>query len=88
MPTTLMDTQAAAEWLGLRPGTLRRKRCEGTGPRFVVLGGGNGSVRYRITANKDSVLRILRTHHFGDEEVDTGALWPKSMKGPQSDRAR
>lgn len=50
MPITLLDTDAAAEWLRLSPQTLRRKRCEGSGPRFVSLGSGkNSPVRYRLT---------------------------------------
>jgi predicted DNA-binding transcriptional regulator AlpA len=44
----LVDTVEAARRLGLSPYTLRRKRCEGTGPRYVKLGI-NGAIRYRVS---------------------------------------
>lgn len=33
-----MDTDAAAAWLGMGNGTLRRWRSEGRGPRWVRVG--------------------------------------------------
>jgi len=44
----LVDTEEASRLLGLSPYTLRRKRCEGTGPRYVKLGP-RGAIRYRLT---------------------------------------
>lgn len=43
----LVTTDEAAKRLGLSPYTLRRKRNEGTGPRFVRLGA-RGGIRYRL----------------------------------------
>jgi len=42
--SALLDTQAAADVLGLSPNTLSRWRWSGSGPRFVKLG---RAVRYR-----------------------------------------
>lgn len=39
----LIDTQAAAEWLGLAPSTLRNLRCKGGGPPAIKIG---RSIRY------------------------------------------
>jgi predicted DNA-binding transcriptional regulator AlpA len=47
MAANLLDTEAAATYLGLRPNTLAKARCRGDGPRFVRLGG-KGSIRYRL----------------------------------------
>jgi len=46
MPTknAFLDTQAAADHLGLKRQTLEAWRCRGGGPRFVKLG---RAVRYR-----------------------------------------
>ena len=43
----LVTTAEAAKRLGLSPYTLRRKRNDGTGPRFVKLGP-KGGIRYRL----------------------------------------
>ena len=46
MPTKMLDTKAAANYLGgLSKNTLDRWRWSGDGPRFVKLG---RAVRYRI----------------------------------------
>ena len=43
----LMNTQNVAEFLGLKPHTLEKWRCEGKGPRFIRCG---GSIRYEPEA--------------------------------------
>lgn len=48
MSHNLMDTAGEAEYLGLSPSTLAKKRLSGDGPTFVYLGGRNASVRYRL----------------------------------------
>lgn len=42
----LLDSTAAAAWLGVAPYTLRRWRCEGRGPAFVKIG---SFARYRLS---------------------------------------
>lgn len=37
-PAALIDTDAAALWLGMASTTLRRWRSEGRGPRWVRVG--------------------------------------------------
>lgn len=37
-PAALIDTDAAAAWLGMASTTLRRWRSEGRGPRWVKVG--------------------------------------------------
>jgi predicted DNA-binding transcriptional regulator AlpA len=44
-----LSTAQAASWLGVRPSTLRKWRCQGTGPRFLRLGSGRRSpAAYRM----------------------------------------
>jgi predicted DNA-binding transcriptional regulator AlpA len=50
---TVLDTRAAADFLGISPRTLEGLRVRGGGPRFVKIG---GSVRYRI-ASLEEYLR-------------------------------
>lgn len=45
--TTVLDTRAAAEFLGVSRRTLEGLRVKGGGPRFVKIG---GSVRYRLVS--------------------------------------
>ena len=48
-PPLLTSPQAAAQ-LGVQPQTLRKWRCDGTGPRFVRLGTGRRSrAAYRLS---------------------------------------
>lgn len=42
----LLDSNAAASWLGVAPYTLRRWRCEGRGPAFIKIG---PLARYRLS---------------------------------------
>lgn len=43
------DTDTVANWLGLRPSTLRTWRSTGRGPNFVRFGdGARQTVRYRL----------------------------------------
>lgn len=45
MTTAVLDTEAAAKYIGLAASTLEKKRVEGGGVPFVKLG---RSVRYRV----------------------------------------
>ena len=45
--TNLLTTPQAAEYLGLKPGTLEVWRVQGRGPKFCRLG---RAIRYRIPA--------------------------------------
>lgn len=48
-PTTLspwMDTEEAARYMGCKPGSLKRWRCEGKGPRFRVVN--RKLIRYHV----------------------------------------
>ncbi len=42
-PPSILTSPQAAAFLGITPQTLRRWRCDGTGPRFVRLGTGRRS---------------------------------------------
>ena len=39
MPKRILRTPEAAEYVGLSPSTLEKKRLTGDGPRFIRLGG-------------------------------------------------
>jgi predicted DNA-binding transcriptional regulator AlpA len=49
----VLDTRAAADFLGISPRTLEGFRVRGGGPRFVKIG---GAVRYRLES-LDEYLR-------------------------------
>jgi predicted site-specific integrase-resolvase len=46
MTRTVVQTDEAAQILGIAAGTLRKWRVYGTGPRFMKMG---KAVRYRLT---------------------------------------
>lgn len=48
--TTVLDTRAAAAFLGVSARTLEGFRVRGGGPRFVKIG---GAVRYRLASLED-----------------------------------
>jgi predicted DNA-binding transcriptional regulator AlpA len=56
--TTVLDTRAAADFLGVSPRTLEGMRVRGGGPRFVKIG---GAVRYRLASLEDYLQRQERT---------------------------
>ena len=56
MTDLLYDTQQAATFFGLAPGTLRKWRLNGRGPGFVRLG---RSVRYRKAELEDFMATRL-----------------------------
>jgi hypothetical protein len=56
LPDGRMDVNNAARYLGLAPHTLAKKRCDGTGPKFVK----RGRVFYYRT-DLDDWLRAGRT---------------------------
>jgi predicted DNA-binding transcriptional regulator AlpA len=45
LATAVLDTRAAADFLGVSARTLENFRVRGGGPRFVKIG---GAVRYRV----------------------------------------
>lgn len=48
MNSPLITEKQAAEWLSLKPSTLRRWRWSGIGPEFVRIG--QRAIRYRLAA--------------------------------------
>ena len=62
----LLNTEEAAYLLRLSPNTLRRKRCEGTGPRFVRLGSARNAVRYRPEDLEAWLVEGMSTSDFDD----------------------
>lgn len=44
-----LDTRQAAAFLGYKPNTLERWRCDGIGPKFVRVGNGpRPTIRYAL----------------------------------------
>lgn len=54
----VLDTRAAADFLGVSARTLEGFRVRGGGPRFVKIG---GSVRYRIASLEEFLRQQERT---------------------------
>lgn len=48
MNTNLLTETQAAQWLNLKPSTLRRWRWAGSGPEFIRVG--KRAIRYRMAA--------------------------------------
>jgi len=61
---TVLDTRAAADFLGVSARTLEGFRVRGGGPRFVKIG---GAVRYRVTS-----LEEYLQHQERASTADTG----------------
>lgn len=56
--TTVLDTRAAAAFLGVSARTLEGFRVRGGGPRFVKIG---GAVRYRVESLEAFLRQQERT---------------------------
>lgn len=56
--TTVLDTRAAADFLGVSARTLEGFRVRGGGPRFVKIG---GAVRYRLASLEEYLRHQERT---------------------------
>lgn len=56
----LLTRIEAAQYLGVSAGTLARWACERTGPAFVKLSSGKGSVRYPIDVLDAFIERMLK----------------------------
>ena len=54
----LVDTRKAAEILGRSAATLKRWRCEGTGPSYIEI---EGRVRYDVAVLVDYIRKNTRT---------------------------
>jgi len=54
----LVDTRRAAEILGRSPATLKRWRCEGTGPSYIEI---EGRVSYDVAVLLDYIRKNTRT---------------------------
>ena len=65
-----VSERPAAELCELSADTLRRKRRDGTGPRYCRIGGPNGLIRYRI-ADLDDWLKS-QSVASRSEEVSRG----------------
>jgi len=63
-PSSLLDTQKAADWLGLSTSTLNKLRLTGRGPAFLKLG---RRVVYRVEdlASWTEVHRHKSTSEYG-----------------------
>jgi len=61
---TFLDSDQAAEYLGLKRTTLEAWRCRGGGPRFAKLG---RAVRYRKTDLDDWIESRMRENTISDE---------------------
>jgi predicted DNA-binding transcriptional regulator AlpA len=57
-PSVVLDTRAAADFLGISPRTLEGFRVRGGGPRFVKIG---GAVRYRLASLEEYLQHQERT---------------------------
>jgi hypothetical protein len=55
---TVLDTRAAADFLGISPRTLEGLRVRGGGPRYVKI---SGSVRYRLASLEEYLRQQERT---------------------------
>jgi len=55
---TVLDTRAAADFLGVSARTLEGFRVRGGGPRFVKIG---GAVRYRLASLEEFLRQQERT---------------------------
>lgn len=55
---SLIDTRAAAAYIGLQPATLRQWRCQGTGPCYHKYGSG---IRARIKYDVQDLDAYLAT---------------------------
>ncbi len=58
MGETLLNTEQAAQWLGVQPSTMVSWRVRGDGPPFAKIG---RQVRYRSTDLGEWIERQLRT---------------------------
>lgn len=54
----LVDTRGAAEILGRSPATLKRWRCEGTGPSWIEI---EGRVSYDVAVLLEYIRKNTRT---------------------------
>lgn len=72
MEGQLLNTASTAEFLGIRPQTLRLWRHRGSGPCYIRLGGRYGRVLY----DRDELLRWLaqRTYQSTSQEAAREAI--------------
>ena len=56
--TPVLDTRAAADFLGVSPRTLEGMRVRGGGPRYAKVG---GAVRYRLASLEEYLQRQERS---------------------------
>jgi hypothetical protein len=67
LKSMLIDDNAAAEVLGIKPPTLRSWRCRGVGPAFIKLGAGKkAAVRYDL---RDLTQFIENGRHVSQSSV-------------------
>ena len=64
MTKRILRTTEAAEYVGLSPSTLEKKRLTGDGPEFVRLGG--RAIGYDVAA-LDAWIEAQRTHKDNKE---------------------
>jgi hypothetical protein len=66
-PERLLTTDQLADYIQLRPQSVRKMRLSGRGPVFLRLGRGRGRVRYR----QDDVDRWLSESRFSSTSEDS-----------------
>jgi hypothetical protein len=72
---TVLDTRAAADFLGISPRTLEGLRVRGGGPRYVKI---SGSVRYRIASLEEYLRQQERTSTSDPGQRDSA---PRGVRG-------
>lgn len=76
LATAVLDTRAAADFLGVSARTLEGFRVRGGGPRFVKIG---GAVRYRVASLEEFLRQQERT-----STSDPGQEQPHGSARPRS----
>ena len=72
-PEELFTTPEAADWLRVRPETMRTWRYSGRGPRFVRLGDGpKAPIRYRRRDLESYLSKPLRSTVAGGQPAEEG----------------
>jgi hypothetical protein len=73
--TRVLDTRAAADFLGVSPRTLEGFRVRGGGPRFAKIG---GAVRYRLASLEEFLRNQERTSTSDPGQSDSA---PRGSRG-------
>ena len=69
-PDYFLNTREAAALLGLQPGTLRKMRWQGGGPRYIRLG---QSRRARVLYRSSDIDEWLKAREFTSTAAEAAA---------------